>query len=129
MPSRTTTRSKDNTTTGAQTTLTQARSGGASINQTILLGRLCAAPQLHITTTGKHVSTVRVATNERNGHAEFHSVVLWGQLADFATNYLGKGRLVAVVGRLQTRTWTASDGTTRYSAEIVASRLQALPAK
>lgn len=129
MPSRTTTRSKAKATTDAQTTLRQSRGGGGSINQTILLGRLCADPELRSTASGKHVTTVRIATNERDGHAEFHSVVLWNQLAEFASAYLGKGRLVVIVGRFQTRQWQANDGTTRYTAEVVANRLQALPTR
>ena len=61
--------------------------------------------------SGKHVTTVRVATNGKS-HAEFHDVVLWGQLADFACQYLGKGRLVYIEGRLQSRQWQANDGST-----------------
>ncbi len=100
-------------------------SRGDSVNQVSLIGRLVAAPELRETASGKHVTTVRVATNGKS-HAEFHDVVLWGQLADFATSYLGKGRLVYVEGRLQSRQWQATDGTTRRSVEIVANRLQAL---
>ena len=96
-----------------------------SVNKVTLIGRLVAAPDLRQTTAGTHVTTARVATNERNG-SEFHDVVLWGQLADFATQYLGKGRLVYVEGRLQTRTWDAADGSTRRTIEVVANRLQAL---
>ena len=69
------------------------KSRGDSVNQVILIGRLVAAPELRETASGKHVTTVRIATNGRK-NAEFHDVVLWAQLADFATNYLGKGRLV-----------------------------------
>jgi single-strand DNA-binding protein len=99
-----------------------------SVNQVTLVGRLVAAPEMRQTASGTHVTTVRVATNDRNG-AEFHDVVLWGQLADFATSYLGKGRLVYVRGRLQSRSWQASDGSTRRVTEIVADRLQALTGK
>jgi len=56
-------------------------------------------------------------------------MVLWGQLADFASSYLGKGRLVYVEGRLQSRQWQATDGSTRRTVEIVANRLQALSSK
>jgi len=105
---------------------TQSR--GDSVNQVILIGRLVAAPDLRETASGKHVTTVRVATNGR-AHTEFHDVVLWGQLADFATRYLGRGRLVYVEGRLQSRQWQATDGSTRRTIEIVANRLQALAGK
>ena len=95
------------------------------MNQVTLIGRLVATPELRETGSGKHVTTVRVATNGKT-HAEFHDVVLWGQLADFACSYLGKGRLVYVEGRLQSRQWQATDGSTRRTVEIVANRLQAL---
>ena len=103
----------------------EQKNRGDSVNQVTLIGRLVAAPELRETGSGKHVTTVRVATNGKT-HAEFHDVVLWGQLADFATKYLGKGRQVYVEGRLQSRQWQATDGSTRRTVEIVASRLQAL---
>ena len=107
---------------------TYERQPRQDVNQVTLIGRLVAAPELRETGSGKHVTTVRIATNGKS-HAEFHDVVLWGQLADFATSYLGKGRLVYVEGRLQSRQWQATDGTTRRSVEIVANRLQALSSK
>lgn len=83
-----------------------------SIIQVTRIGRLVAAPELRETSSGKHVTNVRLATNGKS-HTEFHNVVLWGQLADFATSYLGKGRLVDVEWRLESRQWQATDGTTR----------------
>ncbi len=74
------------------------------------------------------MTTVRVATNGKQ-HAEFHDVVPSGQLADFACRYLGKGRLVYIEGRLQSRQWQVTDGSTRRTVEIVANRLQALSRK
>ena len=93
-----------------------------------LIGRLVAAPQLRGIASGKHVTTVQIATNGKS-RAEFHDVVLWDQLADFVTSYLGKGRLVYIEGRLQTRQWQATDGSARRTVEIVANRLQALSPK
>jgi len=93
-----------------------------------LIGRLVAAPELRETASGKSVTTVRVATNGKS-HTEFHDVVLWGQVADFACQYLGKGRLVYIEGRLQSRQWPATDGSTRRTVEIVANRLQAPSSK
>jgi len=109
-------------------TAAAAKSRGDSVNQVTLIGRLVAAPEMRETASGKHVTTVRIATNGKS-HAEFHDVVLWGQLADFACQYLGKGRLVYVEGRLQSRQWQATDGSTRRTVEIVANRLQALTSK
>ena len=119
-------RSNKTNSTTKQTASTQSR--GDSVNQVTLIGRLVAAPELRHTASGKSVTTVRVATNGKS-HSEFHDVVLWGQLADFATTYLGKGRLVYVEGRLQSRQWQATDGSTRRTVEIVANRLQALSSK
>jgi single-strand DNA-binding protein len=117
-------RSKPTTTTATPATTSRRD----SVNQVILVGRLVANAELRETASGKHVTTVRVATNGRTG-AEFHDVVLWGQLADFACQHLGKGRLVYVEGRLQSRQWQTTDGGTRRTTEIVASRLQALAGK
>jgi single-strand DNA-binding protein len=103
-------------------------SRGTSVNRVILVGRLVAAPELRETGSGIHVTTVRIATNDRE-QAEFHDVVLWRQMADFAAGYMTKGRLVYVEGRLQGRTWEASDGTQRRSVEVIADRFQALSGK
>ena len=119
-------RSNKTNSTAKETASTKNR--GDSVNQVTLIGRLVAAPKLRHTASGKSVTTVRIATNGKT-NAEFHDVVLWGQLADFATKYLGKGRLVYVEGRLQSRQWQAADGSTRRTVEIVANRLQALTSK
>ena len=101
---------------------------GTSVNRVILVGRLVADPELRSTTNGVPVTTVRLATNDR-AQAEYHDVVLWRQLAEFAGSYMSKGRLVYVEGRLQGRSWEAADGTQRRSVEIVADRFQALSPK
>jgi single-strand DNA-binding protein len=106
----------------------ERQSRGDSVNQVTLIGRLVATPDLRETSSGKSVTTIRVAANGKS-HAEFHYVVLWGQLASFACSYLGKGRLVYIEGRLQSRQWQAADGSTRRTVEIVANRLQALSSK
>ena len=84
---------------------------GDSVNQVTLIGRLVATPELRETGSGKSVTTIRVATNGKS-HAEFHDVVLWCRLADFACQHLGEGRLVYIEGRLQSRLWQATDGNT-----------------
>ena len=125
MPS-TKTATKANRTDTAPTNDRTARSD--SVNQVILIARFVATPELRHTASGKSVTTARVATNGRTS-AEFHDVVPWGQMAEFACTHLGKGRLVYVEGRLQSRQWQATDGSTRRSVEIVANRLQALSSK
>jgi single-strand DNA-binding protein len=117
---------KTNTTAKQSESVTKSR--GDSVNQVTLIGRLVAAPELRHTASGKSVTTVRVATNGKTT-TEFHDVVLWGKLADFATKYLGKGHLVYIEGRLQSRQWQATDGSNRRTVEIVANRLQALSSK
>ena len=90
-----------------------------SVNKVTLVGRLVAAPEMRTTGSGLHVTTVRVVTNDRET-PEFHDVVLWRQLADFAVNYVAKGRLVYIEGRLHSRSWEAADGTKRRTDEVVA---------
>jgi single-strand DNA-binding protein len=67
---------------------------------------------------------MRVATNDTR-EARFNSVIAWEALADSAEQSLRKGAAVLVEGRLQTRSWEAADGTTRYATEIVASAVKA----
>ena len=104
---------------------TEKPARAASVNRVTLVGRLVAAPEMRTTNSGLHVTTVRVVTNDRE-QPEFHDVVLWRQLADFAVNYMAKGRLVYIEGHLQARTWEAADGTKRRTVEVVADRFQAL---
>jgi hypothetical protein len=125
MPSKTSTSS---TKAKAETTETKRPSGGASVNRVTLVGRMVATPELRTTASGVHVTTARIATNDRDV-PEFHDVVLWRQHADFACQYLVKGRLVYVEGRLQSRVWEAPDGSKRRSVEVVADTLSALSSK
>ncbi len=114
--------------TSTESTPTTKSSRGTSVNRVILVGRLVANPELRETGNGIHVTTVRIATNDRE-QAEFHDVVLWRQHADFAVTYLTKGRLVYVEGRLQGRTWEAADGSQRRTVEVVADQFKSLSAK
>jgi len=96
----------------------------ASVNRVILTGRLVATPELRTTGSGLHVATVRNVTSDRK-QPEFHDVVLWRQMAAFATTYMAKGCLAYVEARLQSRTWEAADGSKRRTVEVVAGRFQA----
>jgi len=97
------------------------------LNRATIIGRLTRDPELRTTATGKTVTTVGVATGrtwtDQSGvehkETEFHNCVLWGKLADIAGQYLTKGKQVFMEGRLQTREWTATDGTPRRRTEIV----------
>jgi single-strand DNA-binding protein len=122
MPSKT---RNSGTTATAETQAPKKPTRGASVNRVILTGRLVATPELRTTGSGLHVTTVRIVTNDRE-QPEFHDVVLWRQMADFATKYMVKGRLAYVEGRLQSRNWEAADGSKRRTVEIVADKFQAL---
>src|SRR5205823_13503742 len=104
----------------------------AMVNRVVLVGRLANDPELKYKPSGIAVSSFRLAVDRpfSNAHGEretdFIDIVVWRQSAEFAANYLGKGRLVAVDGRLQIRTWVAQDGTRRRSAEVVADTLRGL---
>jgi len=126
MPSKTYTSSTKATT---ETTETKRSSQGASVNRVTLVGRMVATPELRTTASGGvHVTTARIATNDRE-IPEYHDVVLWRQLADFASQYMVKGRLVYIEGRLQSRTWEAADGSKRRTIEVIADTLTALSSK
>jgi single-strand DNA-binding protein len=102
------------------------------MNKVILIGRVANDPELKYTPSGVAVSTFRVAVNrpftnaQGEREADFIDVVAWRQPAEFAANYLGKGRLVAVEGRLQVRSWQAQDGTRRRQVEVVVDNLKGL---
>ena len=106
----------------------------ASLNKVILIGRLGQDPKLSYTQSGQAVANLRMATDEgfkdKSGQwvdkAEWHNVVAWGTQAEYVSNYLAKGNLVLVEGRLQTRKWQDKDGQDRYTTEIVANRIQGL---
>lgn len=101
------------------------------MNRVILIGRLVRDPEMRSTTTGKSVASFSIAVDRRikgqdGKDADFFRVSAWGQTAEFVSNYLTKGRLVAVDGRLQQRNYTDKDGNNRESIEVVADNVQGL---
>jgi len=106
-----------------------------NLNKVFLLGRVTADPQLRTTPSGQKVTGFSIATNrvwtDKNGakqeEAEFHNVVVWGRQAEVATQFLVKGSLVLIEGRMQTRSWQDKQGQDRKTTEIVAERLQLGP--
>lgn len=102
------------------------------LNKIIIIGRLTRDVELRFTQTGKAVANFTVAVDRpfknANGEkeADFIPVVVWGKLAENCSNYIGKGRLVAVDGRLQTRSYDGNDGQRKYITEIVADTVQFL---
>lgn len=109
-----------------------------NLNKVFLIGRMTSDPEFRTTPGGQEVATLRIATNrvwhnpssgQKNEATEFHTVVTWGRLAQIANQYLTKGSLVMIEGRLQTRSWEGQDGVKRYRTEIVAEGLQLGPRK
>ena len=106
-----------------------------SVNKVILVGRLGRDPETRYTGAGQAVCNFSLATDEtfkdRNGErqkrTEWHKIVVWGKQAEIAQQYLKKGSLVFVEGRIQSRQWDdKKDGTKRTSFEIVATSFRML---
>ena len=106
------------------------------LNRVILIGRLATEPELKYTPSGIAVTTFRIAVDRpmsaearsqgQEKQTDFIDIVAWRQSAEFAANYLNKGRLVAVEGRLQIREYVTQDGQRRRAAEIVSDNLKGL---
>jgi single-strand DNA-binding protein len=109
-----------------------------SVNKVILVGRLGRDPETRYTSGGQAVANFTLATDEsfksrsgeRQKRTEWHRVVLWGKLAEIAQQYLKKGMLVYVEGRLQTRQWEDKrDGQKRQTTEIVGNVMRMLTSR
>lgn len=102
------------------------------LNRVVLIGRLARDPELRTTTGGKSVCDFSIAVQKRikpqdgSSDADFFRIVAWERTAEYASNYLTKGRLVAVEGRLQSRKYVDNSGANREVVEIVADNLQSL---
>ena len=113
------------------------------MNLVMLIGRLTREPELrYIPNSGTPVATFTLAVNrelskdkrqeaESKGQptADFINIVVWGKQAENCANHLDKGKLVAISGRIQTRSYEAKDGTRRYVTEVVASQVEFLERK
>ena len=106
-----------------------------NLNKVILVGRLTQDPQMRSLPSGQSVASFGLATDrfftdktgQKRQQADFHNIVLFGKLAEVASQYSTKGSLVLIEGRLQTRSWKDSSGNQRWKTEIVAERLQLGP--
>ena len=110
----------------------------SSLNRVMLIGRLTRDPEMRYTPSGQPVTSFSIATNryasgpdgDRREFTDYHNVVAWNigkrNLAELVANYLKKGSLVYVEGRLQTRTWEGQDGQKRRATEVVANDVQFL---
>jgi len=106
-----------------------------NLNKVFLIGRLTNDPQLRSTPSGQSVASFSLATNrnwtDKQGakqvDVQFHNVVAWGRQAEIVSQYMKKGGLVMIEGRLQTRNWQDKQGATRSTTEIVCESLQLGP--
>lgn len=102
------------------------------MNRVVLIGRLTKDPELRFTPgSGKAVTTFTLAVDRRfksqgQPEADFIPIVVWGKQAENVANYMSKGKLVGIGGRIQTRSYEAKDGTRRYVTEVVADEVQFL---
>ena len=105
-----------------------------SVNKVILVGRLGRDPETRYTGSGQAVANFSLATDEtykdRNGErqkrTEWHKIVVWGKQAEIAQQYLKKGSLIYVEGRIQSREWQDKEGQKRTSFDIVANNFRML---
>ncbi len=103
----------------------------ASVNKLIIIGNVGSEPEMRFTPNGNPVTSFRVATNwryttgqgERREETEWFTVVAWNRLAEQCNQFLTKGRLVYVEGRLRSHTWESQDGEKRFRNEIVADKV------
>ena len=110
----------------------------SGINKAIIVGNLGKDPEYRAMPNGDSVVNITIATSEswkdkntgeKQEKTEWHRVVFFRKLADIANQYLKKGSKVYVEGKLQTRKWTADDGSDRYTTEIVARVMQMLDSR
>ena len=105
-----------------------------SLNKVMIIGNLGSDPEMRFTPNGNPETSFPVATSrvytvadgERREETEWFTVVAWNRLAEQCNQFLTKGRLVYVEGRLRTHTWESQDGQRRYRNEIVADRVSFL---
>ncbi len=102
-----------------------------SLNKVQLIGHLGKDPEVRYTSSGKALATFTLATSTNRRDAEgkdqeftdWHRIVAWGRLAEVCGEYLAKGRLVYIEGRIQSRDWKDQEGAKRTTVEIVANDL------
>lgn len=106
-----------------------------NLNKIFILGNVVKNPESRTTSSGQTVATFSIATNrmwtdkqgQKQKKAEFHNIVAWGRLGEICAQYLEKGKLVFIEGRVETRSWDAPDGTKKYRTEVIAENMQMGP--
>ncbi len=109
------------------------------INNVVLVGRIGNDPEMRYTPSGLAITKFRLGVTRRQrggssgeqgeSETDWLDVVTFGQTAEFVSQYLDKGALIGVTGRVQSRTWEAQDGSKRYAVEIVADRVEFMESK
>lgn len=102
------------------------------MNKVCLLGRLGKDPELKQTQSGMAVCNFSLATSSRvkgGEKTQWHNIVAWDKTAETCANFLGKGRQVAIEGRIEYRDWEDKDGNKRTSTDIVAERIHFVDSK
>ena len=108
-----------------------------SLNKIFLIGRLGRDPEVRSTSTGQDVANFTLATDEsyiaNNGEkiekTEWHRIVAWGKQAEFAANYLNKGSLIFIEGKIESRKWKDQSGIEKSTTEIIAAKITGLDSK
>ena len=106
----------------------------SSVNKVILVGHIGNKPEGRYTSNGISTASFSLATNEtwvgidnkKQERTEWHNIVAWNKLADFATEYLQKGQLVYVEGRIQSRTYKDKENINRRISEIISTTITPL---
>ena len=106
-----------------------------NLNKVFLIGRLTKDPEIRTLPSGKNLCQISIATDRfytnkdgnKKQETEFHNVILFGRLAEIASQYLKKGSLVFIEGRLRTRNWEDESGNKKLRTEIIAERMQLGP--
>ncbi len=106
-----------------------------NLNKVLLIGNLTRDPEMRALPSGQTVTTFGIATNriwndksgKRQTSPEFHNIVAFGRLGEIAKQYLTKGKMVFIEGRIQTRSWEGQDGVKKNRTEIIVEQMQMGP--
>ena len=106
-----------------------------NLNKAMILGNVTRDPESRTTTSGQTVTTFGIATNrfftdaqkQKQQKVEFHNIVAWGRLGEICAQYLKKGQLVFIEGRIENRSWGGQAGVKKFRTEIIAESMQMGP--
>jgi single-strand DNA-binding protein len=106
-----------------------------NLNKVFLIGRVATDIEMKTTPSGQSVCSFSLATNrtwkgkdgQKQEESQFHRIVLWQKLAEIASQFLTKGSLVLIEGRIQNRSWDDKNGVKRYTTEIIGETMQMGP--